>query len=234
MILVAPDGPERPGLEDMGSLFIPLAHLRRRGINPLRELALTRELYRIYRKYEVSTALHFTIKPVIYGSFAARLAGTYNISTLTGLGYAFISGGATMILARGLYHQALRSTERGFFHNPDDRQLFLDGGLVTENRSGVVGGSGLRLEDYPLAPYTEATPGRFLFAGRLLVDKGVREYVAAARKAKALNQALTFHLLGPLDSGIPAGITAAELNEWVTEGIIVYDGVAKDIHPHIR
>lgn len=234
MILVAPNGPERAALEETGSIFVPLENLRRRGINPLRDLALTRELYRVYRKYEVNSALHFTIKPVIYGSFAARLAGVVNISTLTGLGYAFISGGTTKLLARGLYRQALRSADRVFFHNRDDRQLFLDGGLVAEARSAVVGGSGLRLADYPLAPYTEAIPGRFLFAGRLLVDKGVREYVAAARKARALNPTLTFHLLGPLDPGNPAGIDAAELETWVAEGVIAYDGVAKDIRPHLR
>jgi len=234
VILIAPDGPERSGLEDMGGIFIPLEHLRRRGINPLRELALTRELYRIYRRYEVNTALHFTIKPVIYGSFAARLAGTKNISTLTGLGYAFISGGSTLKLVRGLYRLALRSANKVFFHNPDDRQLFLHDGLVTEAQSVIVGGSGLRLEEYPLAPYSEAIPGRFLFVGRLLVDKGIRELVAAAKRAKAENPALSFHLLGPFDSGNPAGISASELNAWEKEGNIIYDGEASDVRPYLR
>ena len=234
VILVAPDGPERKFLAVTGAEFVVLNHLRRRGLNPLRDLALARELCHIYRKYGVTTALHFTIKPVIYGSLAARLAGVRNVSTLTGLGYAFIRGGFTSWLARGLYRLALRSAQVVFFHNPDDRQLFLDEGLVTAARSAVVGGSGLRLEDYPPAPYAEAIPGRFLFAGRLLVDKGIREFVAAAKLAKEQKPDLTFHVLGSIDPGNPAGIKSAELEAWVAEGIIAYDGVARDIRPHLR
>ncbi len=234
VILVAPDGPERVALEGANRIFVPLKHLRRRSLNPFRDLALMWELCRIYQKYEISTALHFTIKPVVYGSFAARLAGTRNVSTLTGLGYSFIKGGVTTLIARILYRLALRTATKVFFHNPDDRQLFLDGGLVTAARSAVVNGSGLPLEDYPQAPYTEAVPGRFLFVGRLLADKGVREFVAAARLAKVENPRLSFHLLGPLDPGNPAGISESELATWIEEGAVVYDGVATDIRPQIR
>jgi len=234
VILVAPDGPERAELEKTGGFFVPLRNLRRRGLNPLRDLALARELYGVYRQHQVAVALHFTIKPVVFGSFAARRVGVHNISTLTGLGYAFISGGATTSLASTLYRLALKSAAKVFFHNPDDRRLFLKNGLVTASQSAVVGGSGLRLEDYPLAPYTEAIAGRFLFVGRLLVDKGIREFVAAAKLAKVENPGLSFHVLGPLDSGNPAGINSAELDAWVAEGVIAYDGVTKDIRPHLR
>lgn len=179
-------------------------------------------------------ALHFTIKPVIYGSLAARLAGVGNISTLTGLGYPFLAGGVITLITRRLYRLALRRATKVFFHNPEDRRLFLDGGLVTEDQSAVVGGSGLRLADYPLASYGEAVPGRFLFVGRLLVHKGIREFVAAARIVKAVDTALSFHVLGPLDPANPAGINAQELAEWVEEGCIVYDGVTTDVRPHLR
>lgn len=234
VLLLAPDGPERTSLEATGAQFLPLENLRRKGLNPLRDLALAREMYRIYRDQGVSVVLHFTIKPVIYGSFAARRAGAQNICTLTGLGYTFLSGRKTNWLVRQLYRLALQRADMVFFHNPDDRDLFVRDGLVSASRAAVVPGSGLQLADYPLASYTEAIPGRFLFAGRLLTDKGVREFVAAARLAKRQNPTLSFHLLGPFDPGNPAGIAAEELETWTREGIVEYDGVAADIRPHLR
>jgi len=219
----------------LGNLtFVPLQHLRRKGLNPARDLLLLRELYGILRAHNVAVALNFTIKPVIYGSLAARLAGVRSISTLTGLGYTFISPSRANGLVRSLYRLALRGADTVFFHNPDDRALFLERGLVRKEQSFVVPGSGIDPTVYQLAPYAEAVPGRFLFVGRLLTDKGLREFVEAARLAKAANPTLTFHVLGPFDPGNPAGISAREFDLWVREGIIAYDGVATDIRPHLR
>jgi glycosyltransferase involved in cell wall biosynthesis len=233
VLLIAPDGPERERLKATGVEYITLRNLRRKGLNPLRDLALLNELRGIYRQQKVTVALHFTIKPVIYGSLAARLTGVRNISTLTGLGYTFLSGDRANGLVRIMYRNALRHAETVFFHNPDDRQLFLDGGLVTGAQSGVVAGSGLRLEDYPLSPYSEAIPGRFLFVARLLTDKGIREYVAGARAAKAVNPSLTFHVLGPFDPDNPSEIGAEELKQWVAEGVIFYEGATMDVRSHL-
>lgn len=233
VLLIAPDGPERKTLEATGARFIPLVNLRRKGLNPLRDLMLVRELRRIYREEKVHTALHFTIKPVIYGSFAARSAGVGNLCTLTGLGYTFLSGKKTNKLVRVLYRLALSNADAVFFHNPDDGKLFVDDGLSPKDRSRVVGGSGLEVAEYPYTGYQEAIPGRFLFVGRLLTDKGIREFVAAARLAKAGDPELSFHILGPFDPGNPAGISADELETWTREGIVEYDGVATDIRPHL-
>lgn len=233
VLLIAPDGPEREKLEATGADFIPLSNLRRKGLNPLRDLRLLLELYRIYQQEEVKGALHFTIKPTIYGSFAARRAGSVNICTLTGLGYTFLSGKKTNKLVRMLYRLALGSADAVFFHNPDDLSLFVGDHLTPEAKSSVVAGSGLQLSDYPYTNYQEAIPGRCLFVGRLLTDKGIREFVAAARLAKARNPNLTFHILGPFDPGNPAGISADELETWTREGIVEYDGVATDIRPHL-
>jgi glycosyltransferase involved in cell wall biosynthesis len=233
VLLVAPDGPEREKLEATGADFIPLANLRRKGLNPFRDLKLMLELYRIYQQEEVKAALHFTIKPTIYGSFAARRAGIGNVCTLTGLGYTFLSGRKTNKLVRMLYRLALGSADTVFFHNPDDLSLFLNDGLTKADKSSVVAGSGLPLSDYQYTDYQEVIPGRCLFVGRLLTDKGIREFVAAARLAKIRNPNLTFHILGPFDPGNPAGISADELETWTREGIVEYDGVAADIRPHL-
>lgn len=230
---MAPDGPERRKLEATGARFIPLVNLWRKGLNPFQDMKLVMELYRIYQKEKVEGALHFTIKPTIYGSFAARRAGISNICTLTGLGYTFLSGRKTNKLVRMLYRQALGSADAVFFHNPDDLSLFLKARLTPEDKSSVVAGSGLQLSEYPYTSYEEAIPGRCLFVGRLLTDKGVREFVAAARLAKVRNPNLTFHILGPFDPGNPAGISAGELETWTREGVVEYDGVATDIRPHL-
>ncbi len=233
-MLLAPDGPERPALEATGATFLPLQHLRRKGLNPLRDLALALELFRRYRQQGVKLALHFTIKPVIYGSFAAHRAGVRNVSTLTGLGYTFLAGKRTNRIVRLLYRLALRHAETVLFHNPDDRALFIRDGLAAANRCAVVPGSGIRLADFPLTTYDEAVTGQFLFVGRLLTDKGIREYVGAARQARASNPELQFHVLGPLDAGNPAGITARELAAWTEEGTIIYAGETDDVRPYLR
>lgn len=234
VILLAPSGPETSALEALGTTFIPLQHLSRRGRNPLRELALLRELTRIYQRKSIDCALHFTIKPVIYGSLAARWAGVANISTLTGLGYTFLAGRKTNLTVRWLYRLALQNADRILFHNPDDQQLFVSSNLCRMDQTEVVGGSGIKLVDFPFTPIDAAQQGRFLFAGRLLTDKGIKEYIAAAIAAKATHPSLRFHVVGGVDSGNPAAISSEELDRWIESGDIIYDGVTTDIKPHLQ
>ena len=200
----------------------------------MREFALLRELSIIYRSKRIDCSLHFTIKPVIYGSLAARWAGVANISTLTGLGYTFLAGKKTNLIVRWLYRLALRRADLVLFHNPDDQELFVSGGLCRSEQTMVVGGSGIRLKDFPFSSPSAAEPGRFLFAGRLLVDKGIREFIEAARLARKENGGLHFHIVGAIDTGNPAAISTEELERWVASGDIIYDGVADDIRPHLR
>lgn len=234
VVLVAPDGPRVGELPLEGTTYVTLRHLRRSGLNPLRDLALVRELTGIYRREAVTHALHFTIKPVVYGSLAARRSGAVNVSTLTGLGYAFIRGGWQAALARTLYRTALPSAHRVVFHNDDDRRLFLQRRLCRADHAVTVGGSGLRMADFPYVDYAEADPHRVLFAGRLLVDKGVREFAEAARLVRKQRPELNFHLVGPFDPDYPAAISTAELDRWQLAGDLSYGGVARDIRPHLR
>jgi glycosyltransferase involved in cell wall biosynthesis len=234
VVVLAPPGPEVEKVEQLGVSFVALRHLRRSGLNPLRDAFLLWELAMAYRRYEVAAAFHFTIKPVIYGSLAARLTATKNIATLTGLGYTFLAGEKTNSLVRRLYRLALRRADRVLFHNPDDEALFLAGGLVRAGQSAVVGGSGLDPVAFPLANYAVAIPGRFLFVGRLLTDKGIREYVRAAEGARAQVQGLEFHVAGAPDPGNPASIATTELQAWIDEGTIVYHGEVADVRPLYR
>jgi glycosyltransferase involved in cell wall biosynthesis len=191
------------------------------------------ELRKIYRQYKVDVALHYTIKPVIYGSLAARLSGTQNISTLTGLGYAFITPGLVNRVVKGLYRRALRSAKHTFFQNADDRALFLKNRLVDTGRSGIIAGSGINTDRF--APYPDENEDQlnFLFIGRLLYDKGIIEFFEAARIIRQTYPRAVFNILGGLDDGNPSGVSAIELQEWQQSGHIVYHGQVTDTRPYI-
>lgn len=232
VLLAAADGHEAE-LRELGANFIGLKHLRRGGTNAVLDLRLLNELRKNLKEQQVDVALTFGIKPVIYGALAGRLAGCRNVATLTGLGYAFINPGPVARVASLLYRLALRYVDQALFHNPDDRQLFLDKGLIFANRSGVVPGSGVPLIDFPQRSYEEAEPGRFLFVGRLLVDKGIREFFAAAHHAKQANPNLSFHVVGDLDPENPASISATDLAAEQAAGVITFHGHVDDVREQL-
>lgn len=234
VVTLAPPDPASGELTRLGTTFVPLPALHRRSRNPVRELRLLRQLYRAYRRQRVDAALHFTIKPVVYGSLAARLAGARNLSTLTGLGYSFLNGRLPRLLAGGLYRLALRWADRVFFHNPDDRDLFVTHGVVTAARARVVGGSGVDLGRFAVAPFGETVPGRFLFVGRLLIDKGIREFVAAAQMARTQVPGLSFDVVGTPDPGNPATVGEGELRAWRQRGDVAFHGAQADVRPFLR
>ena len=219
---------------DLQITFVPLRRLNRKGTNPAQDLALTVELARIYRRYRVDTVLHYTIKPVIYGSLAARLVGVDNISTLTGLGYAFITPGVVNRVVKRLYRQALRNASWTYFQNADDRTLFLAQGLVAMQHSGVIAGSGINTERFaPMPAPDEIAALSFLFIGRLLYDKGVVEFHAAAQALRRRYPETTFHVVGGLDDGNPSGIPSSVVKEWEQQGDIIYHGQVSDTRPYI-
>ena len=234
VIAVAPPDEYSGRLEtELGATFIPLRRLSRKGTNPAQDFALTVELARIYRKHRVTAVLHYTIKPVIYGSLAARMVGVNNICTLTGLGYAFLSSGMVNRVVKRLYRQALRGASWTYFQNADDRALFLSQQLVSPERSGVVPGSGINTELFAPSPADESQELNFLFIGRLLYDKGVVEYHDAAQLLRQRYPEVSFHVVGGLDDGNPSGIPSSVVKEWEALGDIVYHGQVSDTRPYI-
>jgi glycosyltransferase involved in cell wall biosynthesis len=231
--LAPPDEFSQRLVDELGVTFVPLRRLSRKGTNPAQDMRLMFELVRIYRRYRVDVALHYTIKPVIYGSLAARLTGVRNISTLTGLGYAFITPGLVNRVVRGLYRQALRSAHWTYFQNADDHRLFLDGRMVPIDRSGIISGSGINTDHFQ--PGTD--PGDesliFLFVGRLLFDKGIVEFHEAARSLRRIYPEAQFHVVGGLDPNNPSAVSAEMLQLWKDSGDIIYHGQVSDTRPFI-
>ncbi len=221
-----------------GARYLPVA-LDRAGINPLADLSSLLALRRLFLQLRPDLVLAYTAKAVIYGAGAARLAGVPHIfAMITGLGYAFIDGRELKrrVLRRvtsRLYRASLAGCEAIFFQNRDDLEEFRRAGIVAAGKPLIrVDGSGVDTSYYGFAPVA-AEPPSFLLIARLLRDKGILEYVEAARRLRAAHPGARFCLLGPLDPN-PAGISAAMLERWRAEGAIEYLGEADDVRPHLR
>lgn len=224
----------RAGLEAMGvaPLDIPL---HRTGLNPLRDAASLLALARTMRRIKPELLLSYTIKPVVYGSLAARLAGVQRIhSMITGLGYAFGDGrGVLKTTAAALYRLALAVNDAVLFQNPDDRELFRELKIIpARKKTAVTYGSGVDLDHYQLADPPEGPP-LFLCISRLLKEKGVREFAEAARSLKARRPEARFRLVGPFDPG-PDAIDKSVVDGWLAEGFLEWPGPAGDVRPHLQ
>lgn len=217
--------------------------LQRTGTNPLSDINTLKSLYLIIRDIKPQYVLSYTIKPVIYGTLAAWVNRVPNrFALITGLGYTFQNVEETgtrssfQKIIHEMYRQSLSRAHHVFFQNPDDLNLFKNLKLIKKNKSStVVNGSGIDLEKFKATPLpSNSSDNRitFLLIARLLADKGVREYVEAAKKIKAKYPFVNFNLVGPIDSN-PSAITRDELDEWIKSGNINYLGRLSDVRPAI-
>jgi glycosyltransferase involved in cell wall biosynthesis len=216
-------------------LHIPLRHLHRDGVNPFRDLRLFLELMRHYRIHQPDLVLHYTIKPNIYGAWAARRLGIPSVAVITGLGYAMIHNGLINRIARILYKNSLRWHRKVIFENEDDRQLFESAGLVSPKKAVSVKGCGVNTEFFkPLNDGRTDEVVTFAFIGRLLYDKGVREFVEAARVVRQHHQHVRFWLIGEVDRENPSSVSHEDLVSWVRDPSIQYLGATDDVRPWIE
>ena len=217
--------------------------MQRTGTNPLADLKLLKNMYQQIRQIQPDVVLSYTIKPVIYGTLAAGLAKVpKRFALITGLGYAFhnVETAKRSIfqkLVHGLYAQALKYAHKVFFQNPDDLKLFEDMHLLEANKPAVVvNGSGVNVQDFEVMPLPINEQGgvkaSFLLIARLLGDKGIREYMVAARSIKAQYPEAEFHLVGWIDDN-PSAISQQELETWVNDKIANYWGKLSDVRPAI-
>lgn len=229
-----PGSPVRSQLERQGVVTHDLP-LGRTGLNPLADLRSLVFLLRLMRSIRPEIILGYTIKPVIYGSLAAALAGVpRRFALITGLGHAFQEQqeqGWLRSLVQRLYALALRGVHKVFFQNPDDEALFRKLAILrAETPSIVVNGSGVDVDEYAVAPLP--ANHSFLLIARLLGDKGVREYAEAARRVRQLHPAAVFRLVGWIDDN-PNSVRQEELDAWVREGVLEHLGRLSDVRPAI-
>jgi len=235
--VIAPRDRTFAPLEDMGCRCVELA-VASKGTNPRDDLGTLAALYREYRSSRPHIVFHYTIKPNIYGSIAAKLARIPSIAVTTGLGYVFIQKSRTASVAKRLYRFAFRFPREVWFLNQDDRRAFIDQNLLAHpDRAQLLHGEGVDLGEYAFQPLPRANPQTegffFILIGRLLWDKGVAEYVDAARRLRQKYPYARFQLLGPVGVDNPSAITLNEVQAWQREGVIDYLGEAHDVRAFI-
>lgn len=242
--IAAPDLPQASPvllrLRAMG-LTVHQVPMSRTGTNPLFDLTTAWALWRLVRLISPQLVLGYTIKPVIYGTLAAWIAGVpKRFALITGLGYAFQGNGERKRLraiVHTLYRLALGRTNMVFFQNTDDFSLLQKCGILQTHTSVcIVNGSGVDLDNFAEKPITEAAlagPVRFLLIARLMGDKGIREYVQAARILKRSYPQVQCAIAGWIDSN-PDSITKDELDSWLSDGSIEFLGRLDDVRPALE
>jgi len=239
--VLAPDysSRTRKALIKLGAEPVDIS-LERTGMHPFRDVTDMLRLARTLRHLKPDATFAYCIKPVIYGTLAARFAGVpHRFALVAGVGYVFTEDGTPRplrhkILRRlvlRLYRTAFSAAERVFFQNEDDIALFTSEGTIDRDKAMRLFGTGVDLEHYAFHPAVHA-PVTFLLAARLLGQKGIREYAAAARKVKTVYPQTRFLLAGGLDPN-PDGLSEAEVGSWMREGVLEWPGQVDDVRPWI-
>jgi glycosyltransferase involved in cell wall biosynthesis len=225
-------------LESVGAICHE-AKFSRTGLNPVSDLLCLLALCKLISKIKPNTFIGYTIKPVVWGLKAANFVGVENrVALITGLGYAFTGKakglrGVIQKIARILYKSSLKKASLVFFQNPDDLKEFAVQGLLSQHtRRKVVNGSGVDIGKFALTPLPPKVNINFLLIARLLGDKGICEYVAAAREVLKRYPNAQFHLVGGLDTN-PNAILEDRVRGWVEEGTVKWHGGVDDVRPFI-
>lgn len=230
---IAPTDLQTPSLIANGCTHHALK-MDSRGANPFKDFALVFELYSIYKKVKPDVILHYTIKPNVYGTFAAALLGIPVINNVCGLGTVFLKKSPISFVAKILYRLSFRFAHKVFFQNPDDLKLFIDKKLVPESSVDLVPGSGIDLKKFIPKPFVRNEEFTFLLISRLITDKGVLEYVEAVKKLKAEGLKARYQVLGNLDEDHKRGISKKLIDSWISANTIEYLGSTEDVRPFIN
>ena len=234
VLLVSPAGPYGQKLIDLGLRWIP-APMERRSLNPFHELALLVWLSRLVRTEKADVVHSFTIKCAVYGGLAARFAGAARVNAVAGMGYVFISDELLARTLRPIVWALLRLALGGvrtrlILQNIDDISLFEKTGIGLAAHIRLIPGSGVDCTQFlPPAESEGRRPLRVVLAARMLWDKGVREFVEAARTLKLQGRTLRFQLAGGPDPGNPASIPESVLLDWQAAGLVDWLGHVDDM-----
>ena len=234
IVVAAPADEYTPKLADLGASFVDV-QMNSAGVSVAQDLRLFARYLTVFRQHKPVAYLGFTAKPNIYGSLAARTFGAKVINNISGLGTVFIKHSLFTTIVAQLYRASLRGSSTVFFQNRDDLALFVDKRLVRQDQTDLLPGSGIDSDYFkPTDKARPPGPFRFLLVGRLLWDKGVGEYVEAARLVRKAHSDVVFQLLGPVGVVNRTAVPTEELQRWQAEGIIDYLGAADDVRAAIE
>jgi len=233
VVAAAPD-PFVKKLTRMGITFEPV-RVNFYGNNPFADLWLFWQLLRLYNRYKPDVVIHYTIKPNIFGGLAARWCGALSYAVVTGLGHVMNKRNRLASWAGlGLYRLTLRLHERVFVLNEQDQEDLVQMNIIAPEKIVLLPGEGVDTGFYaPLSDKKLRTYPSFLFSGRLIADKGIYEFVEAARLIRMRYPEVRFRILGMIDPQGIHSIPIAVLQGWVREGIVEYLGETLDVRPYL-
>lgn len=234
VIAVAPHDEYSQKLIDLGFEYHDI-RMNNKGTNPIEDIKTTLNFYSLYKKIKPDGVLHYTIKPNIYGTIASSILGIRVINNIAGLGTLFITQNFITKIAKVLYKFSQSKADKIFFQNRDDFEMFTMEELVKKSKCDILPGSGVDTNRFkPINRVRTDDTFRFLLIARMLWDKGVGEYVEAAKifhSRSVVN--VEFLLLGFLDTSNHSAITKEQMNKWVESGLVNYLGVSDNVEYEI-
>lgn len=233
VIALSPSDEYTRTLQQMGCTTIAL-RMRRTGTNPFIEAKLMVEIYCKLAKLRPDYVFSYTIKNNIYAGLACRKLKIPFVPNVTGLGAAFNSRNLLNKLVTSLYLAAFKDARVVFFQNSNDRQTFLNLGIVKLKAARLLPGSGVNLELFKKTPLQASLQVRFILIARMLRDKGIHQFAEAAAKVRADHPEAIFQLLGPLDTSAESSIGIEEVDAWQSAGTLSYLGFSADVRPDIE
>lgn len=226
-------GPNKDGIENINELGVRFEEIQldKTGINILADLKYSYKLWKLFLHEKPDATLGYTIKPVIYGSIAAKIAGVRNInSMITGVGYVFTAhtfkAKVIRTFASLLYKLGLGASTSVIFQNKDDMTEFVELGLFKEGKGRIVNGSGVNMKVFKPTNYPKEIT--FFMLSRVLYSKGIREYLEAAKFVKNKYPLVKFMLLGALEN-MQDSMSTDELKPYIDQGIIEYFGETNEV-----
>ena len=235
MLISCPDGPKFELMRDIPYIY-DNPDIDRRGTNPIKDYKLMRHYKKLFKQYKPSVVLTYTAKPNVYASLAAHKLGISVINNLTGLGSVVNETGFMKSFIMWLFKKAYRKSACMMFQNATNMQVAIDAGMV-KGKYRLIPGSGVDTDRYPLQPYPEGGDGKtgapvvFNYIGRVMHDKGVDNYIEAAKRIKANYPLTEFNLMGFIE---PTEIHyEKDLKDLQEQGIVIYRGSLKDVKPYI-
>lgn len=202
-----------------------------KGHNPIKDIRTMWQIRSILKKEKPDCCFFYTIKPNVYGGMAATLLGIPFVPITTGLGYVFLVDNAVSKIAKLLCKVAFRKAIQVWFLNQDDVDAFKQAKLVPNDKISILKGEGININRFEL--YNNSSEISFILVARMLWDKGVGEFVEAARMLKRKYPQVEFRLLGFLGVDNPTAISKEQMDEWVNEGVVDYLGATKDVRPFL-
>ncbi len=202
-----------------------------KGNNPIKDMKTMWQIRRILKKENPDCCFFYTIKPNIYGSMAAASLNIPYIPIITGLGYVFLVDNYVSKIAKFLYKIAFKRAKQVWFLNQDDVNAFKKEKLIDENKISILKGEGIDVNKFEIHHTNKEIS--FLLVARMLWDKGVGEFVEAAKMLKAKYPDTKFRLLGFLNVDNPSAISKEQMEEWIKEGDIEYLGTTNDVRPFL-